>query len=69
MMRVGRHHATMALEVLEGAKDAGDEWVAAACRRIRQAWFSAKPVAQEDIALVEAFGEAMADARGASRWQ
>lgn len=55
MVRVAKFRADMALEVLEAAKDARDEAVIQACRRVRVAWFLAKKASKADLALIEAF--------------
>ena len=56
-MRVTKHLALTAMDVLEGAKDVGDETVANACRRVRTAWLAGKPVDGETAALVQGFAE------------
>ena len=55
MSRVAQFRADMAREVLEAAKDAGDETVIAACRRVRQAWLLGRRVDRADLELIEAF--------------
>jgi hypothetical protein len=56
-MRVTRHLAETALDVMEGARDVGDEIVANACRRVRTAYLLGKPVDGETAALVQGFAE------------
>jgi hypothetical protein len=55
MIRVAKFRADMARDVLDAAKDAGDEMVIAACRRVRQAWLLAHKVSRSDLDLIEAF--------------
>ena len=57
MVRVAKFRAEMALEVLEAAKDAGDEMVTAVCRKVRTAWLLGHRVDRAELALIEAFAQ------------
>jgi hypothetical protein len=47
----------IARDVLERAKDAGDDWVAGACRRVISAWRLGHPHDRRDMRIVMAFAE------------